>query len=419
MRYFIFQDTVRRALEFLGYKTEHVMNITDVGHLTSDSDEGEDKMEKGAKREGKTVWEIAENYTQLFLQDIERLNILKPDKLFRATDAIPEIIEIVKALLEKGYAYETPEAIYFDITKFPDYQKLAQQALEEKIAGAREEVVTETTKKHPADFALWFKTVGRFANHVMRWDSPWGQGFPGWHIECSAISRKFLGQPFDIHTGGIDHISVHHPNEIAQSESAFGVPLANYWLHNEFLLVEGQKMSKSLGSLLNLDDIIAAGSSALDFRYLVLTSHYKNRLNFTWEGLGAAKRAFANLKAEIEDYPRATRPDPEYLDKFREALSDNLDTPKALSVLWEIVRVSDLPGGVKRATVNEMDKALGLGLAGIKSKPVPKAVKELVNNREQARLAKDWRQADQIRQEIEDKGYIVEDTERGPKVRKK
>jgi cysteinyl-tRNA synthetase len=275
-------------------------------------------------------------------------------------------------------------------------------------------------KKHPADFALWFKTVGRFANHEMRWPSPWGEGFPGWHIECSAMSRKYLGQPFDVHTGGIDHTTIHHPNEIAQSEAAYDVPLANYWVHNEFLLVEGQKMSKSLGNLLTLDDLEKQGFSALDFKYLLLTSHYRNKINFTWEGLGASARAYANLRAEIEDYdPAADEPSQQYLERFTNALCNNLDTPTALSIVWELIKDSKLPSAVKRATVNKMDEVLALGLANLLPQPPSLEVQKLIKERDQARANQEWEKADKIRHIIEEYGYIVEDRPQGTKVRKK
>lgn len=422
MRYFIFQDTLRRTLEFLGYKVKHIMNVTDVGHLTGenlgDADQGEDKMEKGAKREHKTVWEVAEFYTEKYLEDADKLNILKAHKLVRATKAIKPIIKLVGELLDKGFAYETDTAVYFDVSKFPAYEKLTGQKLEEKLQAVRDEVVQDPSKRQPADFALWFKTVGRFQNHVMRWDSPWGEGFPGWHIECSAISSKYLGQPFDVHTGGVDHIQVHHANEIAQSEAAKGKPLANYWLHSEHMLVEGQKISKSLENDIILDEIIEEGYTPLDFRYLVLTAHYRNKLNFTWEGLGAAARAFRNLRTGIEDYEKATRPDPGFLDKFKTALGQDLDTPRALTVLWDLVRNSKLETGVKRATVNAFDEVLALDLTNIKPKPLTKEVKKLIADRDRARAKNDWDKADALRFELEKLGYEVKDTPSGTTIKR-
>src|SRR3989344_849787 len=266
LRKFIFDDILRRTLLFLDYKVKHVMNITDVGHLSLD----EDRLEKAAKREKKSTWEIAKFYTKTFLDDIKRSNILTPEKLPAATKHIKEMIEVIAELEKKGFTYNTEQAVYFDTAKFPKYEKLAGQKIEDKRVAAREEVVPDENKKKPADFALWFKTVGRFAKHEMRWDSPWGEGFPGWHIECSAISRKYLGQPFDIHTGGVDHIPIHHPNEIAQSEGAYGKPLANFWLHGEYLLMNAAKMAKSERNFLTLSDLTEKGFSPLAFRYLVL-----------------------------------------------------------------------------------------------------------------------------------------------------
>ncbi len=419
MRTFLFYDILHRVLAHLGYRVKRVMNITDVGHLTSDADEGEDKLEKGARIQNKTVWQVAQHYTDVFLKDTADLNMIRPEILTPATGHIPEIIELVQKLLDNNSAYETPEAIYFDIAKFPKYELLIGQKFENMLKGAREEVVTETSKKHPADFALWFKTVGRFEHHAMRWQSPWGEGFPGWHIECSAISRKFLGQPFDIHTGGVDHLFPHHPNEIAQSEAAFGVPLANYWLHGEHLLVEGQKMSKSRGNLFTLSDLKAKGFSAFDFRYLVLTSHYQNKLNFTWEGLRAASQARSALRAAIAEYDDPSEPDEGVLARFRAILENNLDTPGAIALLWELIRESQLPNSVKRATINEMEKVLGLDLANLKPRPIPPEVHALAKKRDQARVAKNWEESDTLRGQIENLGFNVEDTPEGTKIRPK
>ena len=419
MRYFLFEDVLHKSLAFLGYKVKHVMNITDVGHLTSDEDEGEDKIEKGAKIMGKTVWEVAEFYTRAFLNDAKALNILNPDILSKATDNVPEIIDTVEKLVEKGYGYETKQAIYFDVAKFTDYENLTGQRLEEKIRGAREEVITDPEKRNPADFALWFKTVGRFQNHVMRWPSPWGEGFPGWHIECSVISAKFLGQPFDIHTGGVDHITVHHANEIAQSTAAYDRPLANFWLHSEFLLVDGQKMSKSLNNLYTLADLAGKGYSPLDFRYLNLTTHYRQKLNFTWQGLHAAHQAYRNLKSQIREYDKSGRPDKKYMEQFSAALEDDLNTPKALAVLWELVKNNEIKSETKRATINSMDEVLGLGLKGLKAQPIPNEIKKLVKERDEAREQKEWARGDQIRKQIQELGYVLEDTPEGTIVRLK
>ena len=417
MRTFLFYDLLQRALLFLGYEVKRVMNITDVGHLISDADEGEDKMEKGAKLSGQTVWQVAERYTNVFKEDIAALNILTPEVLEPATGHVPEIITLVQKLLDKGFAYETDEAIYFDVTKFPKYESLTGQKFTDMLTGAREEVVTKNSKKHPADFALWFKTVGRFAGHAMRWPSPWGQGFPGWHIECSAISRAFLGQPFDIHAGGVDHLFPHHPNEIAQSEAAFGLPLANCWLHGEFLLVAGERMGKSLGNLFTLRDLRKNGFTPLDFRYLVLTAHYQNKLNFTWPGLQAAARAYQNLKSEIENFPGAGVADQAYLNQFTKHLENNLDMPGALALLWQLVKDKKIEGAAKRATAAEFDKVLGLNLAHLKREPIPEEVLALVVQRDAARAGKNWHESDNLRAQIESLGFMVEDTAQGTKIR--
>src|SRR5258706_3274603 len=301
-RKYVNDDILRRVLEKVeGYKVTHVQNITDVGHLVSDSDTGEDKMEKGAKKYGKTVWEVAEEYTNYFFKEMDSLNILRPTISCKASDHIPEQIELIKKLIEKGFAYDTPEAVYFEVAKFADYGKLFGHGLAEKQVGVREEVETDANKKNPADFALWFKRIGKFADHTMHWESPWGDGFPGWHIECSAMSMKYLGEQFDIHTGGEDHLSIHHPNEIAQSEAATGKkPFVKYWFHSAFLTVDGKKMSKSLGNVYKVADIAERGFSPIALRYLYLSTHYKKTMNFTWEALEAASNAYLKLRRDFK-----------------------------------------------------------------------------------------------------------------------
>ncbi|KKU04579.1 MAG: Cysteine-tRNA ligase, partial [Parcubacteria group bacterium GW2011_GWA2_45_30] len=295
LRTYIFEDVLRRTLEYAGYKIKHVMNITDVGHLTSDADEGEDKLEKEARQEKKSVWDIAEFYTGAFLNDISRLNIKRAGVLAPATKNIKQQITLIKKLFQKGFAYETTQAVYFDVSKFKTYTKLSRQRIDEKITAARAEVIQDPKKKNPPDFALWFKRIGKFKNHALHWSSPWGDGFPGWHIECSAISTKYLGQPFDIHTGGVDHISVHHTNEIAQSEGAFGKPLVKYWMHGEFLLLDQARMGKSVGNFITLNTLVEKGFNPFAFRYLALGAHYRSKLNFTWESLEAAKCSLERL----------------------------------------------------------------------------------------------------------------------------
>ena len=295
LKKYINDDVLKRVLEYNGYKVNHVMNITDVGHLVSDEDTGEDKMEKGARESGKTVWEVARFFEDYFWKSLKEVNILKPDITPRATEHIKEQIELIKKLEEKGFTYKTTQAIYFDVSKFKNYTKLSGQKLEEKIVGAREDTFVDKDKKHPYDFALWFFVIGRFKNHTMRWPSPWGKGFPGWHIECSAMSMKYLGETLDIHTGGIDHIPVHHPNEIAQSEAATDKPFVRFWIHHDWLLVDNEKMSKSKKNFYTIDEIKEKNINPLAYRYFCLNAHYRSKLNFTWQGLEAAQNALENL----------------------------------------------------------------------------------------------------------------------------
>lgn len=420
LRNSIFGDVLKRVLMYNGYTVKHVMNITDVGHLTSDADAGEDKLEKGAKREKKTVWDVARFYTEAFVSDAEKLNLLKPDVMPKATEHIPEQIAIIQELERKGFTYNTPEAVYFDVSKFPDYTKLSGQKLEDKLTAARSDVIEDKSKRHPADFALWFKRVGKFSDHAMHWDSPWGDGFPGWHIECSAMSVKYLGQPFDIHTGGVDHIAVHHSNEIAQSEAAFDKPLAHYWLHAEFLLINEGRMGKSEGNFLTLANLIEKGFSPLAYRYLVLGSHYRSKLNFTWESLQGAQNALNKLYQDISvmDAPRDGLP--EYETAFTEAINDDLNTAKALAVIWDMLKSSALSGD-KLASLIKFDQVLGLDIQTVweSRKTIPDDVKKLAIDRDAARAAKDFAKSDQIRLQIEAAGYAAEDTPEGTRLKKK
>jgi len=432
LRTYIFEDILRRTLEYAGYRVKHVMNITDVGHLTSDADAGEDKLEKGAAREGKTVWDIAHFYTRAFLADIHALNIKRAQRIIPATSAIRDQIVIIKKLFAGGYAYETPEAVYFDVSKFKNYTKLSRQRLEEKKTRARAEVVEDPAKKHPQDFALWFKRVGKFANHAMHWPSPWGDGFPGWHIECSAISSSTLGQPFDIHTGGVDHINVHHTNEIAQSEGAFKKPLANMWMHGEFLLIADSKMAKSAGTFLTLREIVAKGFDPLSYRYLILTSHYRSRINFTWESLAGAQQSLDRLRGFIRTLLSAKRRRQKgdkretlekYKKEFENAVSDDLDTAGALAVFWSIMHAYNAnaarfnPSAVLKFAYS-FDTVLGLGLSDIKKIVLPAHIKKLAAIRELCRQEKKWKEADEIRLKIEKMGFRVRDSKSGPILEK-
>jgi len=428
LRAFIFADTLRRTLSAQGYTVHHVMNITDVGHLSSDADVGEDKLEKGAKREGKTVWDIADQYTQSFLKDTQSLNILQPngykgrvDGYARATDFIPQQIEIISTLLEKKYAYITKEAIYFDVTKQKDYGKLSGQKLEEKETAVREEVVQDTDKRHPYDFALWFFAVGRFEDHALQWQSPWGSGFPGWHLECSTIIHETLHEPIDIHTGGVDHIGTHHTNEIAQTEAAFGHPLAQYWLHNEFVLVNGTKMSKSLGNFYTLRDVREKGYDPLAFRLLMLQAHYRSQLNFSWGSLEAAQtflnriRGWADLAHQTpEQFSEVNQTYQPALEKIYAALSQDLNTTEALGWLSGLVNQTDTHGWSPKdlaMLLKQLDDVFGLGLS--ERLDITDQQKSLLHDRSKARQSSDWAAADAIRQKLEKEHIGVRDSNFG------
>lgn len=414
-------DILRRVLTYNGYKVKHVMNITDVGHLTSDEDAGEDKMEKGAKREGLTVWDIAKKYEKEFFETMDALNILRPDVISRATEHIKEQIELIKRLEQKGYTYTTKSVVYFDVSKFPDYGKLSGQKLSEKKVGAREDVVVDPDKKNPYDFVLWFKRTGQFKDHTMHWPSPWGDGFPGWHIECSAMSMKYLGESFDIHTGGVDHIGVHHPAEIAQSEAASGKTFVKYWVHRFFLNIDGKKMSKSLGNFYTLQDVLSRNFNPLAIRYLFLSAHYRTGMNFTWESLTGAQNALNKLYASIEPYdePNNAGGCAQFEKEFLEAINDDIDTPKALAIVWAVIK-SHYPSAAKKKTLLKFDEVLGLNLDKIKKEAfeIPVEIKKLAKEREKARQNKDWKKSDELRKEIEKKGFIIEDTSEGSKIKK-
>lgn len=423
LRTYIFEDILHRVLEYNGYQVKHVMNITDVGHLTSDADEGEDKVEMSAREQRKSAWELAELYTQAFFKDTERLNILKPHIVCKATDHIFEQIALIKKLEAKGFTYRTSDGIYFDVSKFPNYGELAGQSLEEKEVGVRVEVNPE--KRHPADFALW-KFSPKDQKRQMEWDSPWGWGFPGWHIECSAMSTKYLGQPFDIHCGGVDHIPIHHSNEIAQSEAAGGVKMANFWLHAEFMTVEGRRMGKSEGNAYLVEDLIVRGFDPLAFRYLCLNTHYRIQLNFTWQALEGAQTALERLREHVRN-ARENGGDPtkgkisaEACARFLEAINDDLNMPQALGVVWDFVR-SQQSLSDKLATLFDLDRVLGFQLSEVQreAESIPPEVQELLAQREAARRQKNFKEADALRAKIAQLGYEVIDTPQGPKTKKR
>src|SRR3989344_403674 len=425
-RTFVFADILQRVLEFDGIRVKRVMNITDVGHLTSDADSGEDKMEKGAARENKTVWEIAEFYTEDFFQMLSKLNIKKPEIITKATDYVSAMIDLVKKLEKNGFTYKLPDGIYFDTSKLSDYGKLTGQSFGELQktlrAGIRVEMVEG--KKNPTDFALW-KFTPEGVKRQMEWDSPWGKGFPGWHIECSAMSMEKLGETFDIHSGGVDHIPIHHTNEIAQSEAATGKKFVNYWIHGEHLLVDGKKMSKSLGNFYRVEDIEKKGFSALALRYLFLSASYRIQMNFTWKSLAGAQRAYDSIKYQVssikykKDSQRTVlssdklKTIDELRAKFTEAINDDLNMPAAVSVVWETLK-SNIPSADKYDLVMLFDEVLGLELGKLKVQSeklkVPEEILQLAKKREQLRKEKKFKEADEVRKELEQRGYIVEDT---------
>ncbi|MBS3060821.1 MAG: cysteine--tRNA ligase [DPANN group archaeon] len=417
LRAYVFADLLKKTLEYNGYKVRHAMNITDVGHLTSDSDTGEDKMEKAKKREGKNAWEIAKFYEAAFFMDTDRLNIARPTITCRATDHIKEQISLVTALEEKGYTYRIEDGIYFDTSKLSDYGKLARLDIEGLKAGARIELVPG--KKNPTDFALW-KFSPKDAQRDMEWDSPWGIGFPGWHIECSAMSMHHLGNHFDIHTGGVDHIPVHHTNEIAQSESATGEQFVNYWLHNEFVNFKDVKMSKSSGDILTLDVLINSGYSPMDYRYLLLMSHYRSQVTFSLEAMDNVKNTLERLKRHVVELRKSGtgKINEAYVTKFVEKMNDDLSTPEALSVMWEMVRDDSISSSDKYATLLDFDKILSLGIAEMQEEKVELTPDEqaLVEKRDKARAEKDWKTSDEIRDELKKRGLQLLDTPEGTKV---
>lgn len=418
MRAYLFMDSVRRTLKYNGYKLKGVMNITDVGHLLSNGDDGEDKMEKASREQQKSVYEIAAIYTDAFMKDLAKLNIGKPEIIAKATDHINDMIKYVEALVEKGYGYETSDGIYFDISKFREYGKLSGLDLEGQRAGARVDVNDE--KRNPADFALWKKAP---KEHIMQWESPWGMGYPGWHIECSAMSRKYLGDTFDIHTGGVDHIPVHHENEIAQSEALVGHKTVDYWMHVEFMQVDGGKMSKSLKNTYTVSELEQKGYSAMAFRYFCLNTHYRKKLNFTFEGMDAAKTAYNRLLAAVHSHKGGKSFDEEAVKKydelFTEAINDDINIPLGLGVLWNMLK--EKPSQAIYDLAMKFDKVLGLAL-DTESAPAkveaPEEVIKLAELRLKARKDKDWAQSDVLREQISKLGYQIIDKKDGYDIKK-
>jgi cysteinyl-tRNA synthetase len=425
-RAYIFADTLRRVLEFNGYKVKQIINITDVGHLTSDADTGEDKVEKSAREKKKSAWEIARYFERLFKEDFKKLNLQKPFRFPRATEHIKEMIELIKILEKKGYTYKISDGIYFDTSKFKDYGKLGNLKKRKDLL-PRIEVNPE--KRNPFDFALW-KFLPKDQKRQMEWQSPWGVGFPGWHIECSAMAMKYLGKTIDIHTGGIDHLTVHHPNEIAQSEAATGKKFVRYWLHVNFLLVEGQKMSKSLGNIFTLEDIEKRGFSPLAFKYLILTSHYRSEMNFTWQAMASAENTYRNLIENVSgEFVGIQELNTKKIQKIKHEINtkkikeeilniinNDFDTPKLIAKIWEVLR-SNKSFEYKKNFVLLADEILGLGLEKFIKRKIPKKIKDKVLLREKLRKEKNWEMADKIREELLKLGYKIEDTKFGPFVK--
>jgi len=419
LRTYLFEDILKRVLKYDGYKIKHVMNITDVGHLTSDADIGEDKMEKGAKREGKTAWQIAKFYTNAFKKDIKNLNIESPTLWTKATDYIKEQIDLIKKLEKKGFTYKTLDGIYFNTSKIKDYGKLSGVKKRKLKAGARVKMVMG--KKNPTDFALW-KFTQKGIKRQMEWVSPWGKGFPGWHTECVVMSAKHLGVPFDIHCGGIDHIPIHHTNEIAQAEAAFNKNLANFWLHGEFLTLEGGKMAKSEGNIITLESLIKKEFNPLSYRYLCLSGHYRSKISFSWEALKSAQNALDNLYEKIRGLNKSENKKSgllkDYIKKFSEYINDDLNTPKAIALMWETIKSKELLGLEKYNILINFDKVLGLGLSKIKKSEIPQEIIKIVEEREKYRKENNWKKSDELREKIKSLGFIVEDTAKGPKIKK-
>jgi len=416
LRTYIFEDILRRVLEFNGYQVKHVMNITDVGHLVSDADTGEDKMEKGARRTGKSAWEIAEFYAGAFQEDLRNLNILDPSIWCKATDHIQDQVDFVRCIEDNGYTYRTSDGIYFDTSKLENYGYLGRLDIEGLQAGTR---IDMGEKRHATDFALW-KFSPSDQKRQMEWDSPWGVGFPGWHIECSTMSAKYLGPFFDIHCGGEDHISVHHTNEIAQTEACYGTRLANFWMHGYFLQLEDARMSKSSGEFLRLQSLIDRGYDPLAYRFFCLSALYRVKLTFAWESLDGAAVALDRLRMAAYEWGEPGSVDQDYADRFKAIVNEDLNMPRAVALTWDLVK-SDLPPATKKATIILFDQVLGLRLAEWEPKEevIPDEIQELVEQRQKARQEKRWKDADALRDQVAEAGFDIEDTPQGPRLKRK
>ncbi len=424
LRAMTWADLIRRALMYLGYNIKFVRNYTDVGHLTSDQDSGEDKMEKGAKREGLTPQQIADKYIAIFENDTKALNIINPDYKPRASQYIKEMLEMIKTLIEKDYAYVTDLAVIYDVSKFPGYNKLNKQKLDFNKQGAGKGVVEDQEKKHFADFNLWVFKKGAHKNALQTWPSVWGEGFPGWHIECSVMAKSILGETIDIHMGGVEHIPVHHTNEIAQSEAANGKPFVHYWLHNEHLNVGGGKMAKSQGTGFTLKEIINRGFDPLTLRYFFLSAHYRSKQNFTWEALEGAqsslrklKQIILDLKADESNKTHESNESNSFRQNFAEALANDFEIPQAVAIMWKMLK-SDLPPQEKLGLLMDFDKVLGLRLNEIIDQVIPEEIIELAEERKLARQNQDFTKSDEIRKKIHKKGFEIEDVKDKYRIRK-
>ena len=416
LRTYIFEDVLRRVLELNNYRVDHVVNITDVGHLVSDADDGEDKMEKGAARTGKTAWEIADIYTEAFFEDLKHLNIKTPTVICKATDHIEEQIAAIQQIEAKDMTYITSDGVYFDTSRDPDYGYLARLNIEGLQEGAR---VEKGEKRNPTDFALW-KFSPAAEKRQMEWESPWGKGFPGWHIECSAMATKYLGPLFDIHCGGKDHIPIHHSNEIAQSMACYGTRLSNYWMHGYFLQTDKAKMSKSSGDFLRMQTLIDKGKDPIAYRFLCLLAHYRSDINFSWDTLESATTALNRLREAYFQLPDGGTIDDNYNIRFTAFVSDDLNTSQGIALIWELLKSGDVNDADKKATISRFDNVLGLQLdawAPAAKAEVPAEIMKLVEARQQARANKDWGAADKARDELAELGYEVVDTPNGPEVK--
>jgi cysteinyl-tRNA synthetase len=413
LRAYVFVDVLRRTLEVNGYEVTQIMNITDVGHLVSDGDTGEDKMSKGLEKEGlpvslENMKRLGEKYAKIFKSDLAALNIKRPDKFPKASDHIDEDIAFVQLLESNGYTYETSDGLYFDTSQLDDYGKLAGGIAPEEDTESR---VENNEKRNPRDFAVW-----KFDNKL-GWNSPWGQGFPGWHIECSVMAREYLGDFFDIHTGGIDHIPVHHTNEIAQTQGACETEMANFWLHNDFMTIDEEKISKSIGNTLYLKSVEEKGFSPLAYRYLLLGAHYRSEVDFSWKSIESAQNSLDRLYRVVRDAdPESGVVHDQYMTQFMNAINDDLNTPQALAVMWEMVRDEDVNQADKATTLIAFDEVLGLNLDAPPSYEIPEDVKALAKKRRLARENKDYDKADTLREKIKEKGFQVEDTDAGQRI---